>query len=870
MIAVNKALHSTRVDELETDCEMLWVKIDLVGSKAVYICAYYRPHESDTQSFEQFKSSLDRAVNLQNIWILGDLNFPGISWTDKSVKPGCNYPALHRDLLEVLADNGLEQTVTKPTRGNNTLDLCITNNPTRVNRCETAIGLSDHDLVFVEADLSPLTNNQSKREVPLYKKANWEGLRDHMSNHWDREKASTTVGSVNDLWESFRDALRDGINKYIPHRVAKRKDSCPWISREIRKLIKQRNRVYRKNANTGEHQERLKKLKQNVQKQVRRSYWKYIQDIILPEDTENRADNNKRFWTFIKHCKRDSVGISPLKDSKGELHTDPVGKATLLNEQFKSVFSKQTPLGPEHTDHAHRQSSYPQMPEINVCTTGVENLLKKLKPHKAAGPDQLKPLVLKEIASAIAPCLQHIFQRSLDEGIVPDDWKRANVTPIFKKGSKFQPSNYRPVSLTCICSKVMEHVIVSNLSRHLEGNHILSDRQHGFRAKRSCETQLIDFTQEIAKHLDDGQQVDAVVMDFSKAFDKVAHNRLLWKLEEYGVERRTLCWIRHFLRDRSQCVVVDGKRSDPAPVTSGVPQGSVIGPILFLVYINDLPDCVSSSIRLFADDTIIYRHIKSEADGQALQDDLRHLEDWERSWQMEFHPGKCTVLRITHKRKPIIRQYYLHNLQLETTTESKYLGVTVTSDLKWNRHIDNVTAKANRTLGFVRRNLQISSPAIKERAYMGLVRPQVEYASTVWNPYNTNLVHKVEMVQRRAARWTLNRHHNTSSVTAMLDQLQWRSLRDRRTDASLCMFYKMVTGLVTIGPLQVTQQISRPSRRTHALTYLAMMTTKDVYRYSFYPRTIFIWNSLPSAVVTAPSIETFRSRVSSLTYGNTV
>lgn len=398
----------------------------------------------------------------------------------------------------------------------------------------------------------------------------------------------------------------------------------------------------------------------------------------------------------------------------------------------------------------------------------------------------------------------------------------------------------------------------------------MSNRQHGFRVRRSCETQLIDFTQELARNLDKGQQIDAVVMDFSKAFDKVAHNRLLLKLENYGVGGRTLCWVRDFLHNRFQCVVVDGKSSDSGSVTSGVPQGSVIGPILFLVYINDLPDCVSSHTRLFADDTIIYRQIKTDDDGQTLQDDLRRLEDWEDLWQMKFHPGKCQVIRFTRKRKPLERSYLLHNVPLDTVPEIKYLGVTFRDNLKWNSHIDNMTSKANQTLGFVRRNLRISSPVIKERAYKGLVRPKVEYASTVWNPYTVHHTHKIEMVQRRAARWVLNRHHNTSSVTDMLDHLGWRTLKDRRIDASLCMFFKMTSGLVTIGPQSVAQRPTRTLRSAHSLSFIPMTTTRDVYRFSFYPRTIFLWNALPPSVITAPSIEAFRSRVASMVHGSAI
>ena len=268
-------------------------------------------------------------------------------------------------------------------------------------------------------------------------------------------------------------------------------------------------------------------------------------------------------------------------------------------------------------------------------------MLGTLKPNKAAGPDKIHPLALKELRDTLAPILQVIFTESLQSGKLPDDWKTANVVPIYKKGSKHLPVNYRPVSLTCICSKVMEHIIVSQLCRHLEQHKILDKNQHGFRKGLSTETQLVDFVQELHAGTIHGRQIDAIVMDFSKAFDKVAHDRLLYKLDKYGVHGKTAIWIKDFLSGRTQKVVLDGHCSQNVPVTSGVPQSSVLGPILFLIFINDISQGISSQMRFFADDTIIYRQISTHSDSEALQEDLKTLENWSRVWQMEFHPSKC-------------------------------------------------------------------------------------------------------------------------------------------------------------------------------------------------------------------------------------
>ena len=266
------------------------------------------------------------------------------------------------------------------------------------------------------------------------------------------------------------------------------------------------------------------------------------------------------------------------------------------------------------------------MPDISITITGTENLLKNLNPNKASGPDEISPKLLKELHHEIAPILTKIFKGSLHSGIVPDDSKSTFVAPVYKKGPKCKPSNYRPISLTCIASKLMEHILVSNIMTHFDSNDILSPFQHGFRSKHSCETQLISFTQEIFDNLEDGKQTDLIIMDFSKAFNKVDHNLLIYKLFNLGVNLKAVSWIKSFLQNRNQSVVVEGKQSPSVPVMSGVPQGSVLGTCLFLAYINDLPDSLKSRARLFADDTIVYQTINSPSDPEILQTDLHKLE----------------------------------------------------------------------------------------------------------------------------------------------------------------------------------------------------------------------------------------------------
>ena len=433
-----------------------------------------------------------------------------------------------------------------------------------------------------------------------------------------------------------------------------------------------------------------------------------------------------------------------------------------------------------------------------MSVSTVLKLLKDIKPHKASGPDNIPGRLLKETAEELAPGLTFLFQISFDSGKIPTDWKFALVTSVFKKGNRSSPANYRLISLTSIVCKILEHVVHSCVINHFERNNILTDSQHGFRKRRSCETQLLLTIDDLAKGLDDRQQIDAVLLDFSKAFNKVPHQRLLLKLKHYGVRGHLLEWIGDFLSARTQEVVIEGQKSSPSPVTSRVPQGTVLGPLLFLAYINDMPECVTSKIKLFADDSLVFRKVQQSSDCRALQQDLDNLQQWEQKWQMSFNADKCEVLRITNKRRPILSDYYIHNQKLAIKTDAKYLGVTISSDLSWAKHTDNIVKKANSTMAFLRRNIRSALQSAKDKAYKTYVRPTLEYASKTWASKTATLNQKIEMVQRRSARFVMNDYRRTSSATAMLETLNWDTLERRRDQARLTMMYGIVHQLVEI------------------------------------------------------------------------
>ena len=329
-----------------------------------------------------------------------------------------------------------------------------------------------------------------------------------------------------------------------------------------------------------------------------------------------------------------------------------------------------------------------------------------------------------------------------------------------------------------------------------------------------------------------GGQMDVLIMDFSKAFDKVGHQRLIKKLDYYGVRDKTRDWIQAFLANWTQQVIVKGKFSDIAQVQSGVPQGSVLGPRLFLFYINDLPDNLSSTVCLFADDTLLYLAVESQSVANSLQKDLYELENWENRWLMEFNTDKCQVLRVTRKRDPLYHKYTLHGKILESVDSAKYLGITITSDLRWNQHISNIVTKGNQTLGFLRRNLRINSPELKSTAYKSLVRPTVDYASSVWDPYTKQNRDRIEMVQRRAAHYVLNCYKRSASVTEMLKQLDWETLELRRKKARVIMLYKMHCNLVEIAQQRYLEPTGCSSRHMHKFLYKVPASKTITYIHS--------------------------------------
>ena len=528
-------------------------------------------------------------------------------------------------------------------------------------------------------------------------------------------------------------------------------------------------------------------------------------------------------------------------------------KANILNRQFTSVFN---PRNAEPIPYLPWQ--HPKMKPLDFSAAGIEKLLRDLDTTKSSGPDDLSARLLQCLSSELSPALELLFYATIQQGQLPKDWRHARVSPIFKKGNKNNAENYRPVSLTSIICKVAEHIIVSQMYDHLDLHHVFTDAQHGFRKRRSTETQLLLTTNDFMSGLEKNVQTDAILLDFSKAFDKVPHHLLIHKLDHYGINSPALRWISAFLSDRTQEVHVQGSKSSTSPVTSGVPQGSVLGPLLFLMFINDMPSYIknSSVIRLFADDAIIYRQIRSADDSRLLQEDLECLLRWESDWGMTFHPQKCQTIRVTKKKQPFVSSYNIRGHTLECVPSTKYLGLIIANDLTWKKHIQSISATAGRTLSLLQRNIYHCPERIKLMSYKSLVRPQLEYCNTIWDPHNKCHINQLEALQNRAARFITNDFRRYSSVTQMKSDIGLESLESRRKINKAILFYKIQNKLVDVT-LNLRQSAHFPGK------YTQIQCRTTAYQRSFVPDSIVVWNKLSTTATSSISLEAFKTNATS-------
>jgi hypothetical protein len=645
------------------------------------------------------------------------------------------------------------------------------------------------------------------------------------------------------------------INTFVPTKSINQNHDPPWYNKEIKRLKRKCRSAYSRRHLSDTHKAEFNSLSKQCCTAKQQAEEFYLSKLL------QKGHSTKLFYTHLKKKRRGLHSIPPLRTENGNLLTDDKAKADLLNSCYSSVFN---PVigGPIETEDAAIGSQ--QFPTLSFTEITIASIISKADPSKAPGPDGIGMKFLKQAPFEFSKYLYVLYSKSLCDGVLPEDWKMATVVPIFKKGEKAKPSNYRPVSLTsCVC-KILEHIIGDHLKNYLESNKLLKRCQHGFRTGYSCETQLLGFYHQLVNTIDKGGQVDAVFLDFSKAFDVVSHAKLITKLNGMGISHEIIAWIRSFLSNRKQKVKIENEFSNEISVTSGVPQGSVLGPLLFLIFINDLPESVKTQIRLFADDCIVYNEICNDSDCANLQKDLNAVHSWCIANEMKLNSDKSQLIRFSRKRTPVLFDYRINDAALAEATEAKYLGALLSSNLSWGKHLDQVLAKANRAINFISRNCKGMGWKAKELAYFSLVRPHLEYAAMIWDPSQQCKIAQLERVQRKAARFVLGRYGRYDSVTSMIQGLGWNSLELRRKVARLSGLYRVYTSQE--GWEEFTEILLPPvyyGRHDHAFKIREVPCKTDIKLHSFLPKSVRDWNSLPHEVFCPPpsSTNSFKSKL---------
>ncbi|MES9884664.1 MAG: reverse transcriptase family protein, partial [Sedimenticola sp.] len=763
--------------------------------------------------------------------------------------------------LEKVRDNYMFQHVKSATRYrageiDSILDLIFTNEENMVDNIEylPPLGKSDHlTLVFrlkLYIDKPKCTEKRYNFFKGKYEKVN-ENLR---RVEW--EEVTGEDSSTNEAWGGLADIIETEINENIPVcKTSDRKYDTPWITKTAVDAVRNKRRKWIKyiNQKSEENKEIYNSARNRASIEIRKAKVCYEKQL-----AENIKNDEKCFWRYVKSKTKTKDVVGNLEGENGNLVTESSERAEILNQFFTSVFTNENIVNiPEFED---RNFESP-LTDIETSEEEVRKLITKLKPGKSQGPDQINPKFLIETAETLLEPITKIFKKSLSDGEVPDIWKSANITALYKKGPKTKAENYRPISLTSVICKTLEKIVRDRIMKHMEDNNLFTKHQHGFRKGHSCATQLIEVCDKWTEELDKKNSVDVIFLDFQKAFDSVPYKRLFEKLKGYGIRGNVLKWIQSILDNRKQRVSLNGEYSKWSNVTSGIPQGSVIGPTLFLIYINDLPEVVQNTVKMFADDTKIFARVNNMHESNVLQNDINSLTTWSEKWQLKFNASKCKHMHIGKETN--LPEYTMiqsgTEIKIEEVQEEKDLGVILDNKLKFTSHIQASVKKANRNLGIIKRTFKYMDKVMFLNLYKSLIRPHLEYASTVWSVIYKKECILIENVQRRATKLIKNMENKIYSDR--LKMLGIPSLQYRRTRSDMVEVFKILNGIDKADKDQLFQMNNENRIRGHNWKLKKKQFRLDVRKQTFSQRVINVWNGLPENVVSADSLNIFKGRL---------
>ena len=672
---------------------------------------------------------------------------------------------------------------------------------------------------------------------------------------------------IDDTVDYFQNLFLETSQLHIPHKtVTIRPKDKPWFTNTVRRAFRKRDRAHtrwKKNpTNQNYNTYHTLRHEANQAKSIAKTehFTKLSQKLVDP------STSSKQYWNITKQLYGNKVhaGIPPLKKN-GVVYTSSEDKCNIFNKTF--------------TEKAKLPETKPNLPPLQFKTDQrldsietteeeVQKILKSLDISKSNGPDGISNRLLKQTAAAIAKPLSIIFNLSLSSSKFPTDWKKANVSPIYKKNDRQNDSNYRPISLLSCIGKVLERIVFIRLYEFCMRHNLLTWRNSGYKHKDSTINQLIYISHHIYDALTKGLDVCFVSLDASSAFDRVWHDGLLFKLKSLGVSGSLLAWFKDYLSRRMQRVVIGGSSSEWIYIKAGVPQGSILGPLLFLIYIEDIIDNINSEILLFADDTCLLKTLTHPLESIAcINDDLETLRQWSTNWLVNFNPTKTKYMVLSKKlTPPVYNDLFIGTTKLEKVGIHKQLGITFNNSMTWEHHITDICKRAGSRIDLIRRLPASITPLTKLHIYTTFVRPLLEYGNVLFDNCTGEMQELLENTQRQAAL-AITRAYQHTSHNNLLQELGLITLQERRTIAKLTLFYKIKSNLTpdylkTLIPNEVGQD--QPYQLRNARAIKIPKCTKNYFLKSYIPSTIKMWNDLPLNIRLLDDLDTFKNELARL------
>ena len=655
---------------------------------------------------------------------------------------------------------------------------------------------------------------------------------------WHHELQDRDVDSQVAILNTFLSSITD---TFIPVCKAPSRLRPPWFNSELRYLVNKKKRAHQtlRNFTTPSNLAAFKKAREKATQSIRQSRISYESSIVL-----RSQHNPKVLFSYINKNKK-TVPASCLKNQDDSVTTDDSEIAAKFNNYFSGVF--------------HSTSVSPPSPVSGGSPTFTEadihEALKNIKTDTSPGPDGLSPLLLKNCASSLALPVHIIFKTSLTSCVFPRIWKDAHITPVFKDGSPQCVSNYRPISLLSILSKILENFVHKDIYHQCTSLGIIPDSQHGFIPGRSCNTNLLSTYDEITRSLDAGIPCDMVFFDFRKAFDTVSHTKLIDKLTSFGLKKTTIHWIHSYLYSRRQRVVLRGNFAPWAHVTSGVPQGSVLGPLLFNIFISDLSKGLHCSHCSYADDLKIF---SSSVLHTNLQHDINFVSTWCQKNSLTLNPDKCVVIHFGNNNPAI--PYTINSVVIPVKSPHRDLGILIDSSLKFHLHAEQVISRIFRKAHYILKSFVKLSASLFSILYKSFLRPVFDFCAQVCRPCYSYPIDRLESCQRRLTKWCYPIRH--LSYSERLASLNLTTVRKRLLRGDLIFTYQILRNLLNIN----SNDFFFPApihTRGHTFKIQGFTSRTNIRHRFFTERVINQWNALPEAVVSAPSLNSFKARLDS-------